>query len=136
MQGPGHFFDFFLPNFRVKRKGKNLAGRFFCFGKIAGAAIDVTEVEPLDAESPLLQADNLLITPHYAGSSAVSIPAAASLRRTSPRSSTMELHRWCVACRNTFMIRQYPVSPGVSIRARGGAPRDELRFLDGRGCER
>lgn len=45
--------------------------------KIAGAGIDVTEVEPLDAESPLLKTENLLITPHFAGSSAVSSAAGA-----------------------------------------------------------
>lgn len=36
-------------------------------GMIAAAAIDVTEVEPLPAESPLWQLDNLLITPHVSG---------------------------------------------------------------------
>lgn len=34
---------------------------------IAGAALDVFEEEPLPAESPLWNADNLLITPHTAG---------------------------------------------------------------------
>jgi lactate dehydrogenase-like 2-hydroxyacid dehydrogenase len=33
-------------------------------GEIAGAAIDVTETEPLPLDSPLLRAPNLLITPH------------------------------------------------------------------------
>lgn len=33
-------------------------------GTIAGAAIDVAEVEPLPPESPLWEAPNLLITPH------------------------------------------------------------------------
>ena len=33
------------------------------------AGIDVTQIEPLDAESPLLKTDNLFITPHYAGGS-------------------------------------------------------------------
>jgi phosphoglycerate dehydrogenase-like enzyme len=33
-------------------------------GTIAGAAIDVTEVEPLPLDSTLLSAPNLLITPH------------------------------------------------------------------------
>ena len=47
-------------------------------GYIAGAALDVTEPEPLDAESPLLQLDNLVITPHAAGASA---DTAAELRR-------------------------------------------------------
>ncbi|SET11703.1 phosphoglycerate dehydrogenase [Geodermatophilus poikilotrophus] len=36
-------------------------------GGIAGAALDVTEVEPLPADSPLWDAPNLLITPHAAG---------------------------------------------------------------------
>jgi phosphoglycerate dehydrogenase-like enzyme len=34
--------------------------------RIAGAAIDVTEVEPLPPEHPLWTAPNLLITPHIA----------------------------------------------------------------------
>ena len=41
-------------------------------GEIAAAGIDVTEIEPLDAESPLLKLDNLTISPHCAGSSEVS----------------------------------------------------------------
>ncbi len=44
---------------------------------IAAAGIDVTEVEPLDAESPLLKIPTLTITPHVAGSSDVSGEAGA-----------------------------------------------------------
>lgn len=36
-------------------------------GDVAGAALDVTEVEPLPADSPLWDAPNLLLTPHAAG---------------------------------------------------------------------
>jgi len=36
-------------------------------GRIAGAALDVFEREPLPADSPLWEADRLLITPHTAG---------------------------------------------------------------------
>ncbi|MGO2668156.1 MAG: NAD(P)-dependent oxidoreductase, partial [Microbacterium gubbeenense] len=36
-------------------------------GSIAGAAIDVTAVEPLPADSPLWDAKNLILTPHAAG---------------------------------------------------------------------
>ena len=36
-------------------------------GVIAAAAVDVTEPEPLPAESPLWTLDNLLITPHISG---------------------------------------------------------------------
>lgn len=38
-------------------------------GQIAGAALDVTENEPLPAQSPLWDAPNLLLTPHRAGAS-------------------------------------------------------------------
>lgn len=37
--------------------------------KIAGAGLDVTEIEPLPAESPLWELDNVIITPHAAGGS-------------------------------------------------------------------
>jgi glyoxylate reductase len=37
--------------------------------RIAAAAIDVTEPEPLPVESPLLELDNLIITPHIASAS-------------------------------------------------------------------
>lgn len=36
-------------------------------GTLGGAALDVTKVEPLSADSPLWEAPNLLITPHLAG---------------------------------------------------------------------
>ena len=38
-------------------------------GVIAGAALDVFEVEPLPANSPLLKMDNVLLAPHCANSS-------------------------------------------------------------------
>jgi phosphoglycerate dehydrogenase-like enzyme len=36
-------------------------------GRIGGAALDVTSVEPLPANSPLWDTPNLIITPHAAG---------------------------------------------------------------------
>jgi phosphoglycerate dehydrogenase-like enzyme len=36
-------------------------------GQIAGAGLDVTEPEPLPADHPLWQMDNVIITPHVAG---------------------------------------------------------------------
>ena len=37
-------------------------------GKVAGAALDVFENEPLDADSPLLKYENLILTPHLGAS--------------------------------------------------------------------
>lgn len=47
-------------------------------GRIAGAALDVTEVEPLPADSPLWNAPNLLLTPHAAGGRPVGADALIS----------------------------------------------------------
>jgi D-3-phosphoglycerate dehydrogenase len=53
-------------------------GRALRAGQIAGAAIDVTETEPIPRDSPLLGLDNCIVTPHAAW---YSDEAAAALQR-------------------------------------------------------
>jgi D-3-phosphoglycerate dehydrogenase len=43
-------------------------------GEIAGAGLDVFEVEPADPENPLLHMENVIVTPHVASASARMMP--------------------------------------------------------------
>ena len=49
-------------------------------GKLWGAALDVTEPEPLPADSPLWEIPNLLITPHVAGGMRLEITRQECIR--------------------------------------------------------
>ncbi len=51
-------------------------------GKIAGAALDVFEEEPLLQESPLYRMDNVIITPHVAGISRYYFERAVDIFRS------------------------------------------------------
>jgi phosphoglycerate dehydrogenase-like enzyme len=48
-------------------------------GRIAGAALDVTEPEPLPADNPLWHAPNLIITPHVASKSDAGIESRLAM---------------------------------------------------------
>jgi len=64
---------------------ENALARALVEGKIAGAALDVYESEPLPVDSPLLSAPNLVLTPHLGASTKeaqvqVALEVAAGMR--------------------------------------------------------
>lgn len=61
-------------------------------GSIAGAAIDVFEKEPLSPESPLLEMDNVVCTPHIASATARMAPETR--RRLGRELATVLQGRW------------------------------------------
>jgi phosphoglycerate dehydrogenase-like enzyme len=50
-------------------------------GKLAGAGVDVTDVEPLPSDSPLWSAPNLILTPHCSGQSRQTTETALAILR-------------------------------------------------------
>jgi lactate dehydrogenase-like 2-hydroxyacid dehydrogenase len=54
-------------------------GRALHFGRIAGAALDVTDPEPLPPDHPLLDAPNLLVLPHVGSATVEAREAMADL---------------------------------------------------------
>jgi glyoxylate reductase len=54
-------------------------GRALRAGQIAGAALDVTDPEPLSAGHPLLDAPNLIVLPHIASATHATREAMADM---------------------------------------------------------
>ena len=54
-------------------------------GTIAGAALDVTDPEPLPDDHPLWALDNVLITPHTANTEAMAVPLVSARIRANVR---------------------------------------------------
>lgn len=74
-------------------------------GKLAGAALDVVELEPLPAESPLRNLKNVILTAHYAADS---------------KESISDLHRIMGASVAAMLRNEWPrftVNPEVKPRA-------------------
>ena len=83
-------------------------------GWIAGAGLDVTEIEPPHPDNPLLKMDNVILTPHVASASARMSPEAR--RRVGQEISLVLSGRWPRTCVNpavlvkTDLIRWQPYS--------------------------
>jgi D-3-phosphoglycerate dehydrogenase len=60
--------------------------------RIAGAALDVFEQEPPDPKNPLFKLDNIIVTPHSAGTSTMSSPA--SLTRVGQEAARILQEAW------------------------------------------
>jgi phosphoglycerate dehydrogenase-like enzyme len=73
--------------------------------RIAGAGLDVFEVEPLPVDSPLVSLDNVILTPHFA-------PATADIWRATGRGTSSGMLR---AARGA--IPENVVNPEVLERA-------------------
>ena len=82
-------------------------------GEIAGAGLDVFEQEPTPADNPLLKMDNVIVTPHTAGSSVDS--TAASLRRVGEEAARVLKGTWPMSLVNPEVRARIPMrSPAVN----------------------
>ena len=83
-------------------------------GWIAGAGLDVTEIEPPEPDNPLLKMENVILTPHVASASSRMSPEAR--RRVGQEISLVLNGRWPRTCVNptvlnkTDLIRWQPYS--------------------------
>lgn len=68
-------------------------------GTIAGAALDVASLEPLAADSPLLTAKNIILTPHIAW-------ASKQARRTLMRMTAETVHMYAIRGRRTNVVNR------------------------------
>jgi D-3-phosphoglycerate dehydrogenase len=73
-------------------------------GQIAGAALDVTAIEPLPSDSPLRELQNVILTPHFGAESS---DANDELQRTTARSIIAVLRGYWP---------EFPVNPQVRPR--------------------
>jgi len=80
-------------------------------GKLAGAALDVFEEEPLAADSPLRRMDNVILTPHAAYFSS---PAVAQV----PKRCGEEIARVLLKERPINVVNPEVYAPGRSRRGR------------------
>ena len=71
---------------------------------IAGAGLDVTEIEPPEPDNPLLEMENVILTPHVASASARMSPEAR--RRVGQEISLVLSGRWPRTCVNPSVLNR------------------------------
>lgn len=87
-------------------------------GQIAGAGLDVLEQEPPEADNPLLQMDNVVVTPHVA--SATTRMRPETRRRVGREVALVLRGRWPMSCVNPTVLpkvtldrwQPYPMNRG------------------------
>ena len=87
-------------------------------GRLAAAGLDVFETEPVRADSPLLQMDNVVVTPHVA--SATSRMRPETRRRVGREVALVLRNRWPRSCVNPTVLpklalerwQPYPMNRG------------------------
>ena len=82
--------------------------------RLAGAALDVWEREPVAADNPLLRMDNVIATPHAAYFSSAAVAQV-------PRRCGEEVARVLTGQRPLNVVNPEVYAPGVARRARAGS---------------
>jgi D-3-phosphoglycerate dehydrogenase len=76
-------------------------------GSIAGAGLDVLEQEPPELDNPLLQRENVLISPHVA--SATTRMRPETRRRVGREVALVLRNRWPMSCVNPTVLPRVPL---------------------------
>ena len=80
-------------------------------GEIAGAGLDVFEQEPTPADNPLLKMDNVIVTPHSAGSSNLS--RVRSPNRVGSETARVLKGSWPMSVVNPEVRAKMPMKPAA-----------------------
>ncbi len=80
-------------------------------GELAGAGLDVFEVEPTPADNPLLKMDNVMVTPHSAGTSSRS--RLASQVQIGQETARLIQGTWPMSIVNPSVLAKLPMRPAA-----------------------